>query len=158
MENLSFWQTDARAQKGNHVTLQTLPKFQFLYLTFIYFTNISLYLEVFAHYKVHFHCSQWKPDCGIKLMENNFTKHHLAPAAQVPGPVWKDSVLPHTRQAGFAYPGQQKLVKTIYFLLRLLLCKAPTPEFCLTVILLMMRQLHRVQHKFRFAHHQDLPG
>lgn len=68
-------------------------------------------------------------------MENNFTKHHLAPAAQLPGPVGKDSSLsPH--QTGCVGLSRAAKVgeKPIYFLLRLLLCKAAAPEFGLTVI------------------------
>lgn len=35
---------------------------------------------------MHYHCSQWKLDCRMNFMENNLTKRHVAPTAQVPGP------------------------------------------------------------------------
>lgn len=46
----------------------------------------------FPHYKVHYYCSQWKLDCRTNLMENHLTKHHLAPAGQIPGPQFESNL------------------------------------------------------------------
>lgn len=49
-------------------------------------TPITQYIyDQFPHYRAHYPCSQWKLDCRMNCMENNLTRHHLAPAAQVPG-------------------------------------------------------------------------
>lgn len=78
---------------------------------------------------------QWKSAASeIKLMRINFTKLHLAPAAQVPGPVWNDSSLSPHQASCAGLSRAAKVGKIIYFIPSLLLCKAPTPEFCLTLI------------------------
>lgn len=48
--------------------------------------SYDTFKTIFPHYKAHYHCSQWKLDCRMNFMENNLTKHHVAPTAQVPGP------------------------------------------------------------------------
>lgn len=112
------------------MTLPTSSKFHFFYISLYSFIS-----QIFPYVWKYFPMTKCISIAAreIKFMGINFTKLHLAPAAQVPGPVGKGSSLSPHQASCACLSTAAKVGKIIYFLLRLLLCKAPTSEFCLTV-------------------------